>query len=378
MRRWPVPVVVTIIIVTMSTYLFIKFHQLTKAKQLTIDETIVEQVSDDEKEFDLKTIIHDTNKSVVQIEAIGDDYTMDGSGFIYNEQGDIITNAHVIQDANIIYVRTANARIYPAAVVGIGDDTDIAVVRVPELSTQTHLSTANQPLDIGDEVIALGSPHGFHNTVTMGIISGTERNFSVDGYKYDNVYQISAQITHGNSGGPLISRDTGEAVGINSVGTEDGTIGFSIPIQEVIEQIQQWSKEVTNDDLVFPDPSDIVNHIDDDQLEDDATYLIDYFLEGIELRDYVSSYALLGSQLQLEKSYPEFRDKYIHIVNLEYDKITFEMDEQRKNQSIEAKVSVDIEYHAKDKEKLKHQNVNYTFTIGFENEQLKILNIDSK
>lgn len=378
MRRWQLPILITIASIVLCTFLFIRLHQLTKAKPLIVDDTLIEQVSDEEKEFDLKTIIHDTNKSVVQIEAIGEDYTMDGSGFLYNDQGDIITNAHVIEGANIIYVRTANARIYPAAVVGLGDDTDIAVVRVPQLATQNSLNVADNLLDVGDEVIALGSPHGFQNTVTMGIISGTERNFSVDGFNYDNVYQISAQITQGNSGGPLISRETGAAVGINSVGTEDGTIGFSIPIQEVIEQIQQWSQEVSNDDLVFPDPGDVVTHLEEDKLEDDATYLIDYFLEGIEIRDYVSSYALLGSKLQTKKTYPEFRDKYIHIVNLTYDKITFDAEENTKSQSIEGNVTVDIEYHSEDEEKLEKQTVDYTFKIGFENEQLKILNIETE
>src|SRR5690625_5204865 len=172
------------------------------------------------------------------------DFTITGSGFLYNDKGDIITNAHVIEDANVIYVRTSNAHIYSAAVIGIGEDTDIAVIRVPELADQSFLSTEKDSSgEIGDEIIALGSPHGFQNTVTLGIISGSERNFSVDGYDYNNVYQISAQITHGNSGGPLIHRNTGNVIGINSVGTNDGTIGFSIPILEVIDQIEQWSNE---------------------------------------------------------------------------------------------------------------------------------------
>src|SRR5690606_22930593 len=127
-------------------------------------------------------------------------------------------------DADTIYVRTANARVYPAAVIGMGDNTDIAVLRVPQLAGETGLSIDTDRLaEIGDEVIALGSPHGFQNTVTLGIISGTERHFTVDGFDYNNAYQISTLITHGNSGRPLEDRTTGKVIGINSVGTEDGT-----------------------------------------------------------------------------------------------------------------------------------------------------------
>src|SRR5699024_10715298 len=72
---------------------------------------------------DLKTIIHETEKHVVQIEGQNEESTITRSGFLYNDQGDIITNAHVIEDANVIYVRTSNAHIYSAAVIGIGENT---------------------------------------------------------------------------------------------------------------------------------------------------------------------------------------------------------------------------------------------------------------
>src|SRR5690625_4626202 len=167
------------------------------------------------------------------------DFTITGSGFLYNDKGDIITNAHVIEDANVFYVRTSNAHIYSAAVIGIRENTDIAIIRDPELADQSFLSIVKEIIgEIGDEIIALASQNGVHNIVKIGIISGSERNFSVDGYDYSNVYQISAQITHGNSGGPLIHRNTGNVIGINSVGTKDGTIGFSITITEVIDQIE--------------------------------------------------------------------------------------------------------------------------------------------
>src|SRR5690625_6539757 len=159
------------------------------------------------------------------------DFTITGSGFLYNDKGDIITNAHVIEDANVIYVRTSNAHIYSAAVIGIGENTDIAVIRVPELAEQSFLSIEDEMSgEIGDEIIALGSPHGFQNTVTLGIISGSERNFSVDGYDYSNVYQISAQITHGNSGGPLIDRNTGNVIDRKSTRLNSSHVAISYAV----------------------------------------------------------------------------------------------------------------------------------------------------
>src|SRR5699024_2071582 len=172
--------------------------------------------------------------------------------------------------------------------------------------------------EIGDEVIALGSPHGFQNTVTLGIISGTERNFSLEGYDYQNIYQISAPITHGNSGGPLIDRDTGYIVGINSVGSKDGTIGFSIPVVEVIDEIESWSASVHNEDLDFPITEDILV-FDPEELEQDAIYLTENFFEGIQMRDYINSYTLFGNDVQDEMSYSTFREQFIHTVDLKFE-----------------------------------------------------------
>src|SRR5690625_5160644 len=201
-KKWSIPLIISIIIMTLSIFLYINIYNRWQDKEIHISNPIINNIDTHSQTVDLKTIIHETEKHVVQIEGQNEDSTITGSGFLYNDQGDIITNAHVIEDANVIYVRTSNAHFYSAAVIGIGENTDIAVIRVPELAEQSFLTVENEiPGEIGDEIIALGSPHGFQNTVTLGIISGSERNFSVDGYDYSNVYQISAQITHGNSGG---------------------------------------------------------------------------------------------------------------------------------------------------------------------------------
>ncbi|WP_337019857.1 S1C family serine protease, partial [Oceanobacillus massiliensis] len=353
----------------------LKIYDNWNSKELTINNPIVNVVADTTTSLDLKSIIHEAEKSVIQVEGQNETSTITGSGFLYNEKGDIITNAHVIQDADAIYVRTSNAEIYPAAVIGIGENDDIAVIRVLQLAGRSTLPLEEDTLaEIGDEVIALGSPHGFQNTVTLGIISGTERNFSVDGFDYSNAYQISAQISHGNSGGPLIKRETGEIIGVNSVGTQDGTIGFSIPIIEVLDQIKQWSNEAQNEQLHFSNVTDLIRSSDSEQNLEGAEYVTDYFLESISIRDYVGAYTLLGSSLQSELTYTEFRNSYIDVVNLDFAEISSSSTE---NNRIKTTTEVTIERKIPNKEETEKETYLFEFQIGYENDQLKILNYSS-
>jgi serine protease Do len=370
------PFVVSIILIILGIAYSIYLYSEWQSTNLVVNNPMIKKVQSENETINLKSIVHEAEKNVVQIEAKSNNQTLTGSGFLYNEKGDIITNAHVIQDADTIYVRTANARVYPAAVIGIGDNTDIAVLRVPQLAGETGLAIDTETLaEIGDEVIALGSPHGFQNTVTLGIISGTERNFTVDGYDYNNAYQISALITHGNSGGPLINRITGEVIGINSVGTEDGTIGFSIPIIDVIKEIENWSKEAQNSQLNFTNTEDLLNTIDPTQFKQDAEYVMEYFLDSIIIRDYVAAYSLLGDSIQTQTSYSSFREGYIQIVDVKYNHQSTTMVEDN-HASI--KVDVTLVKNQPNEEEQLQENITYEFIIGFENDQLKIIRIDYK
>lgn len=372
-KKWLLPTISGIIIVCLGFYAFYKVYDYWYSEEISIENPAISKVKTNAEVLDLKTIIHESEKFVVQIEGHNEYDEITGSGFVYNNKGDIITNAHVVKDADVIYVRTANAHFYPAAIVGISEDTDIAVIRVPQLAGQSFLPIEKDIFaEVGDEVIALGSPHGFQNTVTLGIISGSERNFSVDGFNYNNVYQISAQITHGNSGGPLINRSSGNVIGINSVGTKDGTIGFSIPIQEVIEQVEIWSNEVSDSELKYASTTEILNHYDPEQLTENAEYLIDYFFEAIKIRDYINAYTLLGSTIQSELSYVNFREDYSHVVQLNYKDVEHNIINSNQVESI---VEVTIESKPQNKEKTKTETVEYTFEIGLENDQFKILNM---
>ncbi|MFD2761996.1 S1C family serine protease [Lentibacillus juripiscarius] len=367
------PIIVSIFLVAAGSFVLVLIHDKWQFNNIKVSNPAISKVETATQELDLKSIIHTAEKSVVQIEGQSEQTTVTGSGFLFNEKGDIITNAHVVNDADVIYVRTANGRIYPAAVVGTGESTDIAVIRVPQLAGQKSLNIeTKKKAETGDEVISLGSPHGFQNTVTLGIISGTERNFTVDGFEYQNAYQISAQITEGNSGGPLISRESGNVIGINAVGTNDGTLGFSIPIDDVHKQLSTWSNEAKNENLEFGKTEDIDSTENTEQLVEDAEYVADYFLESISMRDYVGAYTLLGSKMQAGVSYSDFRERFIHYVNLEYSDLESKATDDGR---VETSLSVTAEKNMPNEKETKQETFTYVFTIGHENDQLKILKI---
>ena len=282
-----------------------------------------------------------------------------------------MTNAHVIEDATSIQVTMSNAETYPAAIVGIGEEKDIAVIRVPQLINYQPIELeATENYLPGAEILAVGSPLGFQNTVSVGIISGVDRSFDINGYIYENVYQISANITHGNSGGPLIDRQTGKVIGINSAGIEESDIAFSIPIPAIIEQITDWSTSITNSQLTFPTR---VNNVpfNSNELLDEATYLIHYFVDSLAINDYINAYTLLGSTLQDEMDYPSFRSKYLYLINL-----TLLNNEIVDSTGETVLVRSTIEFQDEQNRNEK-KSVNLLFTIGYENDQVKVLQIEA-
>ncbi|WP_408008718.1 S1C family serine protease [Pseudalkalibacillus sp. A8] len=321
------------------------------------------------KEKDLKTIIHESQKSVVQLEVAQADGESVGSGFIYNEHGDVVTNAHVVKGGKSIMVRTANAQQYEGQLIGIGESTDIAVIRVPDLAGEQFFEIArNYEAEIGDEVVALGSPLGLQNTVTTGIISGLNREFIIDNYTYSNVYQISAPIAKGNSGGPLIDKQTGQVLAINSAGTEEGSIGFSIPLSDVYKKIVSWSENPVEHTMELGDDT---GHPSEFTLNTrESEYLVGYFIDNLAIGDYVTAYSLLGSKWQTGTLYKKFREGYLHTVDVTINKISSEpIDEGNK-------FIVTVIIQALERNKNKNtETVLYKchYEVGFENNQLKIL-----
>ncbi|WP_138493355.1 S1C family serine protease [Paenibacillus pinistramenti] len=311
----------------------------------------------------LKEIIEDSQKRVVTIES-GDGL---GSGFLYNDQGDFLTNAHVLSGFDQVTVRTVNHEEYKGKVIGIGTDTDIAVVRVPELKKLDPLPVAeNYKAEIGDEILALGSPLGLENTATTGIISGLGRSFDIDPYTYTNLYQISAPITHGNSGGPLVSTETGEVLGINSAAaTEDSGIGFSIPITSVLQQAKEWSKNPMTE---LPSLSSGAEYdTDSGDGYGDERDIVAYFYQSLSDGDYVTAYSLLGSDWQSGISYEDFRAGYLNTGSITFGTMTLE------EQGDETAVGVDITAEERRENGTVYQGYRMSYTVGYENGELKIL-----
>lgn len=165
----------------------------------------------------------------------------EGSGFIVSPEGLILTNAHVISDADEVLVKLTDRREFIAKVLGSDKMTDIAVLKIDALGLPAAPLTRPSPLRVGEWVMAIGSPFGFESTVTAGVISSTRRTLPGDGSVA--FIQTDAAINPGNSGGPLINM-RGEVVGINSqIFTLSGGyqgLSFAIPIdvaQRIKEQI---------------------------------------------------------------------------------------------------------------------------------------------
>lgn len=164
-----------------------------------------------------------------------------GSGFIIDRDGSILTNNHVVENAEKIMVKLADEREFEAKIVGKDSKTDIAIIRINANGNfpVPALGDSDQ-LEVGEWVMAIGNPFGLDNTVTAGIISAKGRRIGAG--PYDNFIQTDASINPGNSGGPLINL-RGEVVGINTaIFSQSGGnigIGFAIPINLVKELLPQ-------------------------------------------------------------------------------------------------------------------------------------------
>jgi serine protease Do len=169
-----------------------------------------------------------------------------GSGFIFSEDGYVITNNHVVERATDIKVILENGEVYHADVIGTDPKTDLALLKIePKRKLPAVRFGNSDTLEIGDWVLAIGNPFGLGHTVTAGIISAKGRSLGLG--SYDDFIQTDAAINPGNSGGPLFNFK-GEIIGVNTAIIAGGQgIGFAIPInmaKSVVAQLRDSGKVV--------------------------------------------------------------------------------------------------------------------------------------
>ncbi len=162
-----------------------------------------------------------------------------GSGFIWDREGRIVTNYHVLEDASRVMVTLADQSSWKAALVGVAEDKDLAVLQIsaPAARLSPIAIGKSENLLVGQKVFAIGNPFGLDQTITAGIVSALGREIkSVSGRTIQGVVQTDAAINPGNSGGPLLD-SAGRLIGVNTAiyspsGTNAG-IGFAVPVDVV-------------------------------------------------------------------------------------------------------------------------------------------------
>ena len=206
-------------------------------------ETVGEITSIKSAELSLIEIFEQTEESVVQVNVRTTDGRNNpgnmGSGFVYSEDGYIITNNHVVDDAGIVNITFLDGESYTAKIIGTDPDLDLAVLKVEMESRYIQpipIGDSSQ-LKVGEQITAIGNPFGLSGSMTSGIISQMGRLLPQDsGYSIPDVIQTDAAINPGNSGGPLLNMK-GEVVGINtaiqSATGEFTGVGFAVPSNTV-------------------------------------------------------------------------------------------------------------------------------------------------
>ena len=203
--------------------------------------------------FNAATVFRKASPGVVTIRSITETGGAEGSGFVLDEDGKIVTNAHVVTDdtsgerkqAEAVYVEFPDRNVVPAKIVGVDPFADVALLEVDPDGLELH------PLKLGDDrnlvvgqpVAAIGSPFGEQQSLSVGIVSATDRSVrSLTEFQIEGAIQTDASINPGNSGGPLLDADA-RVIGINqqietNSGANDG-VGFAVPISAVKRSVSQ-------------------------------------------------------------------------------------------------------------------------------------------
>jgi serine protease Do len=170
-----------------------------------------------------------------------DERRSSGSGFIIREDGYLVTNAHVVGDAERIQVRLSDGRRFDARLVGLDERVDVALLKIEAKGVPVAQLGDSNRTRVGEFVLALGHPFGLEQTVSFGIVSrkGAPIQVAAPGFEF---IQTDAAVNPGNSGGPLVNM-AGEVVGVNSMAAVNGSIGFAIPVNLVKALLPQLAEK---------------------------------------------------------------------------------------------------------------------------------------
>ncbi|MDQ3724903.1 MAG: trypsin-like peptidase domain-containing protein [Actinomycetota bacterium] len=207
--------------------------------------------------FDASSVYTEAAPGVVTIRSVFDAGAAEGSGFVLNEEGEIVTNAHVVTDesgddrerAEQVYVEFPDHNVVPAEIVGFDPFVDVALLRIEPGDLDLH------PLELGDDrklhvgqpVAAIGSPFGEQQSLSVGVVSATDRAVrSLTDFEIAGAIQTDASINPGNSGGPLLDA-AARVIGINqqietSSGANDG-VGFAVPVSSIKRSVDQLRED---------------------------------------------------------------------------------------------------------------------------------------
>lgn len=170
-----------------------------------------------------------------------------GTGFIWDKSGQVVTNYHVIQNANRVDITLWDRSNWEAEIVGVAPSKDLAVLRIdaPEKLLFPVTPGDSNNLQVGRKVLAIGNPFGLDTTLTVGVISALGREVEISGRRIEGLIQTDAAINPGNSGGPLLD-SRGELIGVNTLiyspsGASSG-VGFAIPVDSVLKIVPQLIK----------------------------------------------------------------------------------------------------------------------------------------
>lgn len=176
-----------------------------------------------------------------------------GSGFIYSDQGYVITNAHVATDGVKVDVWTTFGHLSEGTIVGISEFMDIALVHVPDYIDNPGVTIDEAPvIQAGMPILSISAPYGIENTASLGYITGRERSLEMESASsYNQFIQFDGQVGPGSSGGPLFDPSTGKVVGvITQTGGDYGEIKYAIPINETLFYIDRWMKNPMTEEEV--------------------------------------------------------------------------------------------------------------------------------